>query len=554
MKSRLVLTNGRFYTLDPLLPFATAIAIQDNKILAVGTDQEMTLLAGRSEEAVDLNGRSVTPGLVDAHVHFQGFSIARQRVNLMGSKSVDEALERIQQKVKSEQWSVNSEQWLQGRGWAQDEWVDRQFPTAVQLDAILTNQPACLRDKSGHSAWVNSLALKIAGIDDKTADPPGGHVQRDENGRATGILFEAAIDLVARHIPEITLDELASMMQAAQEHCWQAGLTGIHDFDGRSCFQALQLLRQQGQLGLRVVKNIPIYRLEHAIGVGVRSGFGDEWIRIGGVKIFADGALGPRTAAMIAPYENEPANYGITVTDKEEMMAYASRASANGLSVTVHAIGDKANHDILDVYEAVRAEERRAKSEERNILDHTSPLAVCSSSLLRHRIEHVQLLHPADLHRLGRLGIIASMQPIHATSDMVMADSYWGERARYSYAWRTMLESGATLVFGSDAPVEPIEPLLGIHAAVTRRRPDGTPGTKGWYPEQKLTMQETIHAFTMGAAITSSQEATQGSLTPGKLADLTIFDQDIFAISPDELLDIQIEGTIVNGRFCHRTF
>lgn len=554
MNTTLILTNGRFYTLDPLHPFATAIAIHHNKILAVGTDDEMKLLAGKGAEVVNLNGRSATPGLVDAHVHFQGFSIARQRVNLMGCKSVDEALARIRQKVSSEQWSVSGEQWLQGRGWAQDEWQNRQFPTAVLLDSVSPNQPACLRDKSGHSAWVNSLALKRAGIDDKTADPPGGHIQRDENGRATGILFETAIDLVARHIPELTLEELAAMMQAAQVHCWQAGLTGIHDFDGRSCFQALQRLHLQGELGLRVVKNIPIYRMEHAIGVGLRSGFGDEWIRIGGVKIFADGALGPRTAAMIAPYENEPTNYGITVTDKEEMMAYASRASANGLSVTVHAIGDKANHDILDVYEAVRAEERRAKSEERTAPAPSSLFASRSSSLLRHRIEHVQLLHPADLGRLGQLGIVASMQPIHATSDMQMADSYWGERARYSYAWRTLLNSGATLVFGSDAPVEPIEPLLGIYAAVARRRPDGTPGPAGWYPEQKLTMQETIHAFTMGAAITSGQETTQGSLTPGKLADLTIFDRDIFAISPDELLDVKIEGTVVNGRFCHRTF
>jgi hypothetical protein len=547
------LTNGRCYTVDPLHPITTAIAIRNNQILAVGTDDEMKALLGTGGKWVDLNGRCVTPGLVDAHVHFQGFSMARQRVNLMGTKSVTEALGRIQTTAADR--PLTAEGWLQGRGWAQDEWVERQFPFATQLDSVTGSHPACFRDKSGHAAWVNSRALRMAGIDEQTADPPGGHIQRDENGRPTGILFEEAIDMVTRHIPETTLHQLVEMMHSAQTHCWQAGLTGIHDFDGRTCFQALQILRENGELGLRVVKNVPVYRLEHAIGVGLRSGFGDEWIRMGGVKIFADGALGPRTAAMIAPYENAPTNYGIVVTDKEEMMAYASQASANGLSVTVHAIGDKANHDVLEVYEAVRAEEKqRVMSNEKQVINTHHSSGIAHHFPLRHRIEHVQILHPYDLDRLGELGIIASMQPIHATSDMAMADNYWGERSRYSYAWRTMLETGATLVFGSDAPVEPIEPLLGIHAAVTRRRADGSPGPEGWYPEQKLTIQETIHAFTMGAAITSVQETRQGSITPGKLADLTIFDRDIFTIPPDELLDVKIGGTMVGGQLRYQAW
>lgn len=507
----------------------------------------MKALLGADGEWVDLDGRCVTPGLVDAHVHFHGFALSRQRVNLAGAASLDEALSRIAAYVqqRSDTALSGADQWLEGRGWAQDEWLDAAFPTARHLDAIASHLPVCLRHKSGHAAWVNSRALRLAGIDEHTPDPPGGQIQRDHEGQPTGILFEDAMDLVTRHIPEITLPQLVEAMRQAQQFCWQAGLTGIHDFDGRTCFQALQILRQHDELGLRFVKNIPVYRLEHAVGVGLRSGFGGEWLRIGGVKLFADGALGPRTAAMIAPYENEPDNTGIVVTDKEEMMAHASRASAHGLSVTIHAIGDRANHDVLDVYEAVRAEEqeRRGKGEEGGL------------ATLRHRIEHVQVLHPNDLYRLAQLNVIASMQPTHATSDMEMADKYWGPtRARYSYAWRTMLDTGATLVFGSDAPVERIEPLLGIHAAVTRRRADGTPGPDGWFPEQKLTMPETIHAFTMGAAITSGQETTQGSITPGKLADLTIFGRDIFTIPPDELLDVTIAGTIIGGEFKHRAF
>jgi predicted amidohydrolase YtcJ len=282
---------------------------------------------------------------------------------------------------------------------------------------------------------------------------------------------------------------------------------------------------------------VPVYRLEHALGVGLRSGFGDDWLRIGGVKIFADGALGSRTAAMLAPYEGEPDNRGIIVTDKEEMLERAREAAAGGLSLTVHAIGDRANHDVLDVYEQLRRDERGRPGPR-----------------LRHRIEHVQVLHPDDRNRLAELGVIASMQPIHATSDMDMAERHWGERARLSYAWRTLWDSGALVVFGSDAPVERIDPLPGIHAAVTRRRADGRPGPDGWYPDQRLRLWEAIYAFTGAAARTSGQSASQGTIAPGKLADLTIFDRDLFAVPADELLEVGIAGTMVGGVFRHRTW
>ncbi len=554
MTATLVLTNGRFHTMDPANPTTNAIAIRDGRILATGRDADMKALLSQDGEWLDLNGRSVTPGLVDAHVHFQGYALHLQRIQLHQATSLADALDRISFHLKTDHRSPITGSWLQGRGWAQDEWQDRAFPTAAALDAVCPDQPACFQDKSGHAAWVNSRALQLAGIDSHTPNPPGGNIQRDENGRPTGILFEDAIDLVARLIPRPTEYELAQAMKPAQAACWQAGLTGLHDFDGRSCFMALQILRQNGELGLRFVKNIPVYRLEHAIGVGLRSGFGDGWLRIGGVKLFADGALGPRTAAMIEPYAGEPGNRGLLVTDKEEMFARVSQASAAGLSATIHAIGDRANHDVLDVYEAVRQEEKE-RLESGECRSTTSPLPTLQSQpCLRHRLEHAQILHPSDLNRLAQLNIIASMQPIHATSDMHMADSYWGERSQYAYAWRTLLNSGAALVFGSDAPIESIEPLKGIHAAVTRRRPDGDPGPDGWYPEQKLSLSEALHAFTMSAALTSGQEAEQGSITPGKLADLTIFDRDIFALSPDELLEVGIAGTVVNGRFRHRTF
>ena len=552
MSAMMIFVNGRIHTLNPHQPAATAVAIRDGKILAVGSDAEIKPLLGVGGELVNLNGRCLIPGLVDAHVHFHGFALSLQRVDLRGTKTLDEALKRIAIKISNLQSPI-TDTWLQGRGWRVNDWHQTSFPTAAHLDAISRDVPICLRDHSGHAAWVNSRALRLANINSQTADPPGGQIQRDENGEPTGILFEDAIDLVARHIPETTTGQIADAMREAQQYCWRVGLTGLHDFDGRSCFIALQSLHQNGELGLRVVKNVPVYRLEHAIGVGLRSGFGDAWLRIGGVKIFADGALGPRTASMIAPYEGEPNNYGIVVTDKEEMLEKASAAAAHGLSVTVHAIGDKANHDVLDVFEAIRKQEIGDQR-----LENSGSISNLQStnlqSPLRHRLEHVQLIHPTDQHRLAQLGVIASMQPVHVTSDMETAVHHWGSRTKDSYAWRTLLDSGATLVFGSDAPIEKIDPLPGIHAAVTRRRPDGSPGPEGWHPEQKLTMAETIHAFTAAAAITSGQEGTQGTITPGKLADFTIFGRDIFAIPSDELLDVEISGTVVGGEFKHRTF
>ncbi len=518
--------------MDAVQPFATAIAIRDDKIEAIGDERTLRLLLDGNFEQVDLGGRCVVPGLVDAHVHFEHFSLTLQRVNLDEASSLGEVLQRIESAAQT----LQAGEWLQGWGWSQDAWDSRQFPTAQQLDAIVPHNPVFLKHKSGHAGWANTPALRLANIDMATSDPDGGSILRNEMGRPTGILFETpAMQLVAQHIPAPSAEQLVAAMRAGQQYCWEAGLTGLHDFDGRSCFRALQTLKQRGELGLRFVKNIPSALVEEAVGVGLKSGFGDEWLRIGGIKMFADGALGPRTALMIQPYEGEPYNRGIAVLEKEEMMRVAHLAYPNQLSLTTHAIGDQAVHDVLDVYESLR---------NANYASHPHT---------PNRIEHVQIFHPADKARLAQLGIVASMQPIHATSDYQMADRYLGERAQYSYAIKTMLDTGATVVFGSDAPVEKIDPLLGIHAAVTRQRANHQP-EGGWYPDQRYTVHEAIYAFTMAAAITSSQQAQQGSISAGKLADLTVFDTDIFEMLGNELLDVGIAGTIVGGEFKHRTF
>lgn len=531
-----VLLNGRIHTLSVQQPAATALAISCDRIVAVGDDDTIRALIGRQTAVDNLDGRTVIPGLIDAHIHWEGVAHSLKSVNVFEVPTKDEALRRVAERAQTAQPG----EWLVGRGWTQTMWPDRAFPTAADLDRVAPHNPVYLAAKSGHAAWVNSQALKIAGITAQTPGPPGASIQHDASGQPTGILLEGpAMALVADRIPSLTPDQTADLMLEAQRLAWAAGLTGLHDYDDPSCLIALQILRERGDLGLRVVKNINAPFIAHAHALGIRHGFGDEWLRIGGLKIFADGALGPRTAYMIEPYEGEPDNYGIAVTDKEEMYELVSQASAAGLPSTIHAIGDRAVHDVLDVYETVRGEEAA-----RGI-----PRAA-----RRHRIEHVQIIHPNDAHRLGQLGIVASMQPIHATSDYEMANRYWGERARWSYNPRLQLEHGAVLAFGSDSPVEPFEPLKGIYAAVTRRRPDGAPGPDGWYPEGRLDMETTLRGFTQGPAYAASMEHDLGTLAPGFLADLIVLDRDLLASQPDAILETQVLGTMIGGVWRHRQF
>ncbi|MEM7332594.1 MAG: amidohydrolase [Chloroflexota bacterium] len=526
--NELRLINGNFYTLDEAMPTATAVAIRDGKIWAVGSDDDIKKFDG---ELIDLGGRCVTPGLIDAHVHFEGFSLSLLEIDLMDTTSLEDAQQRIQKRVET----AADGEWLRGRGWAQADWEGHQFPTAADLDKVSSNHPAYLRHRSGHAGWANTQALKIAGINANTPDPSGGQIQRDENGKPTGILFETAMELVANQVPPYTEDEIIKAMRIGQEECWKVGLVGVHDFDGRSCYQALQALHLSGELGLRVVKNIPNALVDDAIGVGLRSGFGDEWIRIGGIKMFADGALGPRTALMIEPYEGEPDNRGMSVLDKEEMMEIAHAAYQNQLAITVHAIGDQAVHDVLDIYESIQN------------------AGYPKTPLVPNRIEHVQIIHPTDHHRLAELNVVASMQPIHATSDMDVADRNWGGRTKDSYALRTMKESGAIVVFGSDSPVEPIDPIQGIHAAVTRQKADSTP-EGGWHPEQAFSMAEAVYGYTMAAAETSNQQHRAGSISVGKLADFTIYQSNIMEAAGADILNTKIAGTMVNGEFKYRNF
>jgi predicted amidohydrolase YtcJ len=521
----LVLYNGRFYTLDPSMPRASAIAIRDGRIVYVGDDRTARGLLTPQGEAIDLRGACGVPGLTDAHMHLQHYAEALRRVDAE-TPTMEETLQRVAQRAAR----TSKGAWVLGRGWNHNVWGG-QFPKAAQLDSVAPDHPVSLGAKSGHAAWVNSQALQLAGITAQTLDPPGGQIVRDPQGRPTGILLEEAMALVNRCIPEAGLDETVAAIREAILRANRAGLTGLHDMDGGLALQAEQVLQERGELTIRVLKSIPLQRLDHALILGLRSGFGDDWLRIGQVKMFADGALGPRTAWMLAGYETAPDDVGIPTTPVEVLRESVMRANRAGLGCAIHAIGDRACREVLDIYAAVGS----------------------SGYLLRNRIEHAQILHPDDMQRFAKLGVIASMQPIHATSDMDISDLHLGQRAAGAYPFRTLLQQGAVLAFGSDCPVEVIDPLTGIHAAVTRRRADGRPGEEGWHGEQRLSVEQALRGFTLGAAFAAGLEDRSGTLQVGKWADATLLGEDLLAVAPMEIPSIEVVATLVGGRFAWRS-
>ena len=516
--------NARVYTLDSARPIASALAIEGGIVVAIGGDELLTeySLAGRE----NMDGRIILPGLTDAHIHLQEYALSLHVVDCE-LESKQEILKRVAERVRE----TPPGEWVRGHGWNQNAWGG-EWPTAVELDAVSAQNPVYLTAKSLHVAWVNSAALKLAGISASTPEPVNGRIQRDSRGNPTGILFEGTMRLIEAAVPEPKPETLAKTFLEVIPKLSRMGLTGVHDFDSRACFMALQLLHERGRLPMRVVKSIPLKLFNQAVELGLRSGFGDDLLCIGSVKLFADGALGPHTGAMFEPYVDEPQNRGILLLDGEKIFEYGRQASQSGLSLAVHAIGDRAVHEVLEGFARLREYETENRL-----------------PALRHRIEHVQTIHPEDAGRLGRLDVIASMQPVHATSDMIMADRLLGGRAALSYAWRTQLECGARLVFGSDAPVENPNPFYGLHAAVTRCRQDGSPGPDGWFPEQRLTVKSALEGFTLGPAYAAGMEDRLGRLSAGFLADLIVVETDPFTCDPAKLYAIQPVATMVGGEW-----
>ncbi len=512
-----VLTGG-----DP--PLAEALAIRGGRVVAVGSSAACAAAAAGAA-IHDLGGRTVLPGLIDAHLHWPSLALMRQRLRLDAAQTLAEALAAVATAAAGARGGAGG--WVIGRGWDHSLWG--RWPGRRDLDAVCPDRPAMLTRKDGHAAWLNSTALRAAGITAGTPDPEGGAIARNADGEPTGILLETAIDLARRVVPSPTRDERRSAIVDAWPDAWRVGLTGVHEmgFPGVDFFDDLVDLRAAGGLGLRVVW----YGLQDAFDTmlarGWRSGTGDAWLRVGGLKLFLDGTLGSQTADMLAPYEGQPANRGIATMAFEDVCDWVDRAAAAGLATAMHAIGDAANRKALDAFERVR----QARPE---------------ASGLRQRIEHCQIVDPADHGRFKSIGVVASMQPIHATSDMRVADALWGERSAHAYAWRALAAAGARLAFGSDAPIETLSPIAGLHAAVTRQDPTGRP-VGGWRAGEAVSVAAALRAYTLGAAWTGGTDHLVGSLEVGKCADLIVVDRDPFDMPAAELGALRVLATMIDG-------
>ncbi len=533
MKADLILHNGKLHTQDPDYPAATAVAIRANRLLAVGNDAEIRAFADADTRSVDLAGRRVLPGLTDAHFHFRDWALGRRQLALADTPSLASLKEQLAERAKE----TPPGDWIQGQGWNETRWPEQRMPTRRDLDAAASDPPVILWRSDLHLAVANSRALEEAGITAQTSNPEQGVIDRDSAGEPTGILRELAIGLVRDVIPAPTEEETVDALRAALPALHALGLTGVHDHrimggaDGQPSFRACQRLQAADDLTLRLWMDLPGERLDEAIALGLRSGMGGDRLRVGHLKLFSDGGQGARTAWMLEPYE-DTGECGMPLTPMDVISEKAHQAHRAGLAVAVHAIGDRANRELIGVFERVLRAEREAE---------TAPPAA------RHRIEHAQNLRPADVERLAQLDIVASVQPIHATDDIPMTEASVGERARFAYPFRDMWDAGVTLALGSDAPVASPNPFWGLHAAVTRQRRDGTP-EGGWYPRQRLTVSEAVWGFTMGPALVSGREAELGSITPGKLADLVVLDRDIFAIPPGDIAETAVTMTVFDGQ------
>ncbi|MBS1252822.1 MAG: N-substituted formamide deformylase [Anaerolineales bacterium] len=550
----LILQNTQIYTVDPGRPWAEAVACAGGQILAVGSGNDLMDLAGPDTQVIDAGGRLALPGFTDAHVHLLQVAIRSQEVSLFGVRDFDEARRRVRDAVAE----AEPGEWLKGWGWDENFW-DVQ-PTRQHLDDIAPNTPIALARTDMHSWWVNSAALRKAGITRETPDPPESRIERDAEGEPTGILREwNAIRLIEQHIPDPAEATLQQWLRDAIAEAHRLGLTGAHDMrteaEGRTSFRLFQALRHRGELDLRVHMNIAEAYVSEADTLGLRPGFGDDRLWIGHVKAFADGSMGSRTALMLEPYEGEPDNRGVAVTSADELWELAVQADEAGFPLSIHAIGDLAVRNILDVLSEFQSAKSDAPASSPNEFGACYEKRVETRSgrvsAMPHRIEHVQVLHPDDLGRLSRYNIVASMQPVHLQGEWDTTNRTWGQRARYAYALRSLLDQGTRLALGSDAPVAPLNPMLGIHAAVTRQDLDGEPEA-GWHPEERITVSEAIHGYTMGPAYAAGKQHVQGSIAPGKWADIIVLDRNIFEIPPAEIAGAGVDLMIFDGRVVHQ--
>jgi predicted amidohydrolase YtcJ len=522
-----IIVNAVVHTMDSSQPVAEAIAIYGNRIVAVGSSKDIRKLAGPTTRTIDAKKRLLLPGFNDAHTHFLSGGFQLSSVDLRDANSPQEFAERI----KAFAGKLPKGRWITGGDWDHERWPEAKLPTKELIDSFTSETPVFVNRLDGHMALANSLALRLAGVTRQTLDPPGGVIVRDKSGEPTGVLKDAAQSFVWKVVSPATFDEKLAAAKAATDYAARFGVTSVQDMSAGDDVGVYQTLLDRGELKTRIYAVSPLPSWERLARTGVRAHFGSEMLRVGGLKGFADGSLGSTTALFYEPYRDDPATSGIAGDEmypEGAMLRRVSEADRAGLQIMIHAIGDRANDLILSIYEQV---ERENGQRDR-----------------RFRIEHAQHLRSQDIPRFARDRVIASMQPYHAIDDGRWAEKRIGkERAKTTYAFRSLIDSGATLAFGTDWTVAPLNPILTIYAAVTRRTLDGK-NPKGWVPEQKISVEETVRAYTAGSAYAEFQENVKGTITVGKLADLVLLSRDIFKIDPKEIENVKVMLTMVDGR------
>jgi hypothetical protein len=526
-----IVVNARIYTADLTRPTARALGVRDGRVVFVGSVRGAEALAGPQTERWDLGGKTVIPGMVDAHVHLVGLGQALRIVDFTGTTSYDEVVARVAARARS----ARPDEWIRGRGWDQNDWPVTGFPTHEALTRAVPDHPVVLGRVDGHALLVNARALELAGITRTTADPDGGRIVRDEAGNATGVLVDRAMGLVNRVIPPDTPDDLraATLGAIAEMNRW--GLTGVHDAGvGEDVVAIFEELARAGRYDIRnyVMVRADEPTLDRLMARGPRNALHDGRLWLRAIKISADGALGSRGAALLEDYSDDPGNRGLLTADSAFMRRVAAKALRSGFQVNIHAIGDRANRRALDIFEDALREVPTA--------DH------------RFRIEHAQILNFQDIPRFAELDVIPSMQGSHQTSDMYWVPNRIGwNRSLGTYAWRSLISSGVVIPNGSDTPVEHPNPLISFKAFVSRADADGYPAG-GWFPAQKTTRQEALLSMTLWPAYAAFMEDVSGSLTAGKYADFVVLDQDIMTVDEGRILDTRVEMTVLGGRQVYR--
>ena len=510
----LLFLNGNVLTMDAARPQAEAIAVAADRIVAVGSNEQIKSLTGPNTRVLDLNGATVLPGFTDCHIHLIEYGLSLRNIDLQHTQSIEEVKKIVAERTHG------STTWVLGRGWDQEKFAEKRYLTRRDLDEASPEKPVLLRRICGHICVANSAAFTLSGVSAKTPNPPGGIIDHDAAGELTGILRENAVDLVSQSIPPLELKDYSQAALIASEHALRAGLTTVHCITGSELeLKALLNLKSEGRLPLRFYVLIPFDQLKAAVALGIRSGFGDEWVRIGAVKIFTDGSLGARTAALEDPYDDDPENQGVSIYDQQQLDDMVSEAHRSGFQIAAHAIGDKAI--AMALHAITRADE---SAPGRN---------------LRHRIEHASVLNSELIRQMKEAGVVASVQPHFVVSDVWLEQRLGARRASLAYPFHTLVQSGLILVGGSDCPVEPLTPLSGIEAAVNRAGGEA------------ITVEEAISFYTRNAAYASSEESMKGTITPGKLADLVILTKDPRKVPAARLSEIQVLFTMVGGKFAY---